>query len=131
LWDVYQLLEKHIALKKCLRVITGINNQASCRSLFSEFEILTVTSSYIFETLCFIIKNRIHTTQYSDVHSSNTMYKHNLYCNVDEKALLGNDLVKQQWKRSDRCYAMTQYTHVNNGGEDVFCVVGAVVISRV
>jgi hypothetical protein len=45
--------------------------------------------------------------------------------------LLGNDPVKQQWKRSDRCYVMTQYTYVNNGGEDVFCVVGAVVISRV
>jgi hypothetical protein len=48
---------------------------------------------------------------------------------VDDKALLGNDSVKQQWKQSDHCYAMTQYTRVNNGGEDVFCVVGAVVIS--
>jgi hypothetical protein len=45
---------------------------------------------------------------------------------VDDKALLGNDPVKQQWKRSNRCYAMTQYTHVNNGDEDVFFVVGAV-----
>jgi hypothetical protein len=35
--------------------------------------------------------------------------------------LLGNDSVKQEWKRSDGCYAMTQYAHVNNGGEDVFC----------
>jgi hypothetical protein len=57
--------------------------------------------------------------------------EHSLYCNVDDKALLGNDSVKQQWKRSDRCYAMTQYTGVNSGGEDVFCVVGAVVIPRV
>jgi hypothetical protein len=54
-----------------------------------------------------------------------------IYCNVDDKALLGNDPVKQQWKRSDRCYAMTHYTHVNNGDEDIFSVVGAVVISRV
>jgi hypothetical protein len=53
------------------------------------------------------------------------------YCNVDDKALLGNDSVRQQRKRSDRRYAMTQYTRVNNGGEDVFCVVVAVVISRV
>jgi hypothetical protein len=36
-------------------------------------------------------------------------------------ALLGNDSVKQQWKSSDRCYAVTQHTRVNNGGEDVFC----------
>jgi hypothetical protein len=55
----------------------------------------------------------------------------NRYCNVDDKALLGNDSVKQQWKLSNRCHSMTQYTHVNNGDEDVFCVVGAVVISRV
>jgi hypothetical protein len=47
------------------------------------------------------------------------------------KALLGNNPVKQQWKRSDRCYAMTHYTRIHNGGEDDFCVVGAVVISRV
>jgi hypothetical protein len=38
------------------------------------------------------------------------------YYNEDDKALLGNDSVKQQWKRSDRCYAMNQYTCVNNGG---------------
>jgi hypothetical protein len=43
------------------------------------------------------------------------------YYNVDDKALLGNDPVKQQWNRSDRCYAMAQYTGVNNGVEDVFC----------
>jgi hypothetical protein len=29
---------------------------------------------------------------------------------------------------SDRFYAMTQCTHVNNGGGDVFCMVVAVVI---
>jgi hypothetical protein len=52
-------------------------------------------------------------------------------CNVDDKSLLGNDSVKQQWKHNDHCYAMTQYTGVNNGGEDVFCVVSAVVILRV
>jgi hypothetical protein len=48
-------------------------------------------------------------------------------CNVDDKALLANDSVKQRWKRSDRCYAMTKFTGVNNEGEDVFCVVGAVI----
>jgi hypothetical protein len=52
-------------------------------------------------------------------------------CNGDNKALLGNESVKQQWNRSDRFYEMTQYSYVNNGGEDVFCVVGAVVISQV
>jgi hypothetical protein len=50
---------------------------------------------------------------------------------VDDKTLLGNDPVKQQWKGGNRCQAMAQYTGVNNGVKDVFCVVGAVVISRV
>jgi hypothetical protein len=31
-------------------------------------------------------------------------------------------------QHSDHCYAMTQYTRVDNGGGDVFCVVVAVVI---
>jgi hypothetical protein len=44
-----------------------------------------------------------------------------IYCNVDDEELLGNDPVTQQWKGSDRCYAMAQYTGVNNGVEDVFC----------
>jgi hypothetical protein len=40
---------------------------------------------------------------------------------VDDEALLSNDSVKQQWKDSDRCYAMAQYIGVSNGVEDVFC----------
>jgi hypothetical protein len=41
---------------------------------------------------------------------------------VDDEALLGNNPVKQQWN------AMAQYTGLNNGAEDVFCVVGVAVI---
>jgi hypothetical protein len=47
---------------------------------------------------------------------------------VDDEA--DNDPVKQQWKGSDRCYAMAQYTDVNNGVEGDFCVVGAAVIEQ-
>jgi hypothetical protein len=50
--------------KKCLRLINGVNNQTSCRMLFDEFEILTVTSLYIFEILCFMIKSRIHNFEF-------------------------------------------------------------------
>jgi hypothetical protein len=52
---------------------------------------------------------------------------HYEHCNADDEALLDNDPVKQQWMGSDRCYAMAQYTRVNNGVEDIFCVVGAAV----
>jgi hypothetical protein len=47
---------------------------------------------------------------------------------MDDEALLGNDPVKQQWNGSDHCYAMAHYTGVNNGVEDVFCVVGVAVV---
>jgi hypothetical protein len=40
---------------------------------------------------------------------------------VYDKALLGYGPVLQQWKGSDHCYAMAQYTGFNNGAEDVFC----------
>jgi hypothetical protein len=65
--------------KKCLRLIKRVNNWVSCRGLFSDFRILTVTSLYIFETLCFLKKNKIYTTLYSDVHNYNTVHKYNLY----------------------------------------------------
>jgi hypothetical protein len=57
----------------------------SSRSLFDDFKILTVTSLYIFEILYFIKKNKIYTTQYSDIHKYNTKGKQDLYvqlCNT-------------------------------------------------
>jgi hypothetical protein len=72
--------------KKSVRVIKGVRNRVSCRSLFHELKILTVTSLHIFEILCFIIKNKIYTTQYSDVHGYSTIHKNNLYvqfCNTE------------------------------------------------
>jgi hypothetical protein len=61
--------------KICLRLIKRVNNRVSCRGLFSDFGILTITSLYIFQTLCFLKKNKIYTTLYSDVHSYNTVHK--------------------------------------------------------
>jgi hypothetical protein len=65
--------------KKCLRVNKGVNKRVSCRSIVGEPEMLTVTSLYIVEILCFIIKNKICRTRYSDIHSCNTIHKYNLY----------------------------------------------------
>jgi hypothetical protein len=71
--------------KRCLRLIKRVNNWVSCRGLFGEFKILTLTSLYIFETLCFLRKNQIYNILYSDVHGYNTVRKQNLYvqpCNT-------------------------------------------------
>jgi hypothetical protein len=64
----------------------GVKNGVSCRNLFHELKILTVTSLYIFQITCFIIQNKIYTTQYSDVHDYNTVHRNNLYvqfCNTE------------------------------------------------
>jgi hypothetical protein len=53
----------------------------SCRSLFGDFKILTVTALYIYiyEILCIIKKNKIYTTQYSNIYKHNTKGKQDLY----------------------------------------------------
>jgi hypothetical protein len=71
--------------KKGLRLIKGVKNMVFCRSLFGGFKILTVTSLYVFKILCFVKKNKIYTTQYSDIHKYNTIGKQDLYvqlCNT-------------------------------------------------
>jgi hypothetical protein len=65
--------------KKGLRLIKGAKNWVCCRNLFGDLKILTVTSLYILEILCFIKMNKICTTQYSDVHKYNTRRKWDLY----------------------------------------------------
>jgi hypothetical protein len=56
-----------------------VNNRVSCRNLFGDLKILTVTSLYIFEILCYIKKEQIYTTQYLDIHNYNTRGKQDLY----------------------------------------------------
>jgi len=42
--------------EKVIRLITGINKYESCRQKFKENIILTVTSIYVLEVLCYIKK---------------------------------------------------------------------------
>jgi hypothetical protein len=42
--------------KKCVRVIKGEKDRVSCKNLFRELKILTGTSLYIFEIICFMKK---------------------------------------------------------------------------
>jgi hypothetical protein len=72
--------------KKCIRVIKGVKNRVSCRNLLREFKMLTGISLHIFEIICFMKKNMIYTTQFSDIHGSNTIHKRDLYvqfCNTE------------------------------------------------
>ena len=42
--------------KKAIRLITGLKKRESCKQKFTENRILTVTSPYVLEVLCFIKK---------------------------------------------------------------------------
>jgi hypothetical protein len=64
--------------RKGLRPLKGVSNRVSCRSMFSDFKILTVTSLFLFEIFCFLKKN-------SGVQKYNTKGKQDLYgqlCNT-------------------------------------------------
>jgi hypothetical protein len=72
--------------KKGLRLIKGVKNTVFCRSLFGDFKILTVTSLYAFEILCFMKKNKIYTTQYSNIHNYSTEGKQDMYVQLCKTA---------------------------------------------
>jgi hypothetical protein len=44
--------------KRVLRIMSGLGKQESCRHIFKEYGILTVTSLYILEVLCYIKKHK-------------------------------------------------------------------------
>jgi hypothetical protein len=54
----------------------------SRRNLFGDLKILTVTSLYIFEILCYIKENQIYMTQYLDFHNYNIRGKQGLYAQL-------------------------------------------------
>jgi hypothetical protein len=67
-----------------IRLITGINKKESCRKKFKENKILTVTSLYVLEVLCYVKKKGDIKHNY-DFHEHNTRSKHDLHtqsCNT-------------------------------------------------
>jgi hypothetical protein len=65
--------------KKVLRLISGMKRFESCRNVFKTFKILTVTSLYILEVLCFIEKHTVDLKNNSQVHDYNTRGKNNYH----------------------------------------------------
>jgi hypothetical protein len=70
--------------KRILRLMKGVNSRTSCRPIFKELKILTVTSLYIFDVLCYFRKYDLYATRNSDLYDYNTRRKddyHVPYCN--------------------------------------------------
>jgi hypothetical protein len=67
-----------------IRLITGLNKRESCRQKFKENKILTITSLYVLEVLCYV-KEKGDIKYSYDFHEYNTRSKHDLHtqaCNT-------------------------------------------------
>jgi hypothetical protein len=63
----------------------GVNSRTPCRPIFKELKILTVTSLYIFEVLCYFQKYNLYSTRNSDLYAYNTRRKDDFHvpnCNT-------------------------------------------------
>jgi hypothetical protein len=58
--------------KRVLRTISGLRKQESCRQVFKNYRILTVTCLYILEVLCYIKKHKADLMQNINIRSYNT-----------------------------------------------------------
>ena len=74
--------------KKVIRLITGIKKYESCRQKFKENRILTVTSMYVLEVLCFIKKYKGDLKQNCELHEHNRRSKYDLHTQSHNTSLL-------------------------------------------
>jgi len=65
--------------KRVLRIIVGAGYRDSCRELFKELKILTLSSQYILSLLLFVIQNRGYFTSNISFHNINTRQKNDLH----------------------------------------------------
>jgi hypothetical protein len=71
--------------KKVLRINSGVSNCTSCRQLFKDYNILTLSSLYILDVICFIKKYKDFMAKNLGIHNHNTWRKQNLHiqhCNT-------------------------------------------------
>ena len=73
-----------------IRLITGINKYESCRQKFKENRILTVTSIYVLEVLCYIKKYKGELKYNCEIHEYNTRSKYDLHTQSHNTSLLQN-----------------------------------------
>jgi hypothetical protein len=72
--------------KRVIRTMSGGGKSTSCRQLFKDCKILTVTLLYILEVLCFIKKYRMAVQKNEQINDQNTRRNMNLYvkpCNTN------------------------------------------------
>ena len=65
--------------KRAIRIISQTKKHESCRQLFEQLEILTLTSQYIYSLLSFVVNNQHLFLKNSDVRYHNTTHRTNFY----------------------------------------------------
>jgi hypothetical protein len=79
--------------KKVIRLNTGTNKYESCRQKFKENRILTVTSIYVSEVLCYIKKSKGDLKHNCEIHEYKTRNKYNLHTQSRNTSLLQNSVL--------------------------------------
>jgi formate/nitrite transporter FocA (FNT family) len=65
--------------KRVIRIIMGYSHRESCRELFKELKILTLSSQYVFSLLMVVVNNRDYFVSNSVYHNINTRQKKIIY----------------------------------------------------
>ena len=79
--------------KKVIRMITGLKKGDSCKKKFRELGILTVTSLYVLEVLCYMRKHARHIPENSAIHDHNTRQKTDLHIHTCRTASLQKSVI--------------------------------------
>jgi hypothetical protein len=79
--------------EKVIRLITGINKNESCRQKFTENRILTVTSIYVLQVLCYKKKYKGDLKHNCEFHEYNTSSKYDLHTQPRNTSLLQNSVL--------------------------------------
>jgi hypothetical protein len=84
--------------KRAIRSMAGVNSTTSCRLLFKKMNILTVSSLYILEVLCFIRKHCQSLQFNTNIHSHNTRRKMDLHLKSYRTNLYKNSVINMGTK---------------------------------
>jgi hypothetical protein len=66
--------------KKALRIISGVRYHMLCRQIFKDYSILTLSSLYISEVICFIKKYKNSMVENINIHIHNMLKKITFTC---------------------------------------------------
>ena len=71
--------EVFMGQKRLMRCLLGLHFTDSCRNVFKDLRIMTLTSLYIYEVCLYIFKNKCSFLRNSDLHTFDTRFKSDFY----------------------------------------------------